>query len=559
MGKRSITLKYLLWTWSCSLLVLSVVFVFATRQSEQTVMGEAEERARKSLDLVKYLLVAQTPFPDTAAFSAWVDSVGPHLGFRLSYIVDGRVIADSEVRSAGVSDMEDHATRPEVLQALHGAFGQDVRSSHTLGRDMLYVAETFAGAPGLPAGILRLALPVSSLRGELFRLRETLLAVLALVFVAGGLGALGLARSMAGTLQEISGVVAAIGEGHYDRRIHLVPARDFLPLAGAINVLAERIGSHVREIEERRERQEAILEGMAEGVAILDASDRIVAGNRALRAMFPKLPELVGRAPLEIGMPLCVDRALAAFEPAAGRTQRIGRFELANGRVVEVMVASIAGGDSGAGRVVTFHDVTEVATMERIFRDFVIDASHNLRTPLTKVRGYAETAQEMLPAVATDADTAAGIAQALGVIVRAADTMKVVIDDLLAGGRDRFAAVKAAAPATDALAALKQALATSAPLLRAKDVTARLLDAPLGPLPVRVDYAPLVQTFTALLSQTPDTMPVAVTATVTDRVVEFRFQGPATMGLTLPDKLLAEGGGDVFFEGATRVVRLPRA
>jgi len=558
MGQRSITLKYLLWTWGFFLLVLSAVFVFSTRQAERTVMGEAEDRAKSALNLVRHLLSEKAPFPSEAALAAWVDELGRHMDFRLSYIVSGRVVADSGVGAPGLPEMDDHADRPEVREALAGRFGKDVRVSRTLGRDMLYVAEAYGGAGGVPPGIVRLALPASALRSELSRLRDTLLAVLALVFVAGGVAAYGLARNMAGSLREISGVVAAVGEGHFDRRIHIVPARDFMPLAEAVNALAARIGSHVREIEERRDRQEAILEGMAEGLAILDPAGRIVAGNRALRGMFPALSDIAGRTPLEVGMPLCVDRALDGFDGAAGQVQHIGRFELAGGRVVEVTVAAVADARGAGGRVATFHDVTEVATLDRIFRDFVIDASHNLRTPLTKVRGYAETARDMLPASPADGD-AATAGSALAVVIRAADDMKTVIDDLLAAARDRFAAAKAATPATDALAALRQALAGSSTLFRAKGVTARLVDAPAGGLAVRAGHEVLVRAFSAILAQTPDAVALAVTAALHGETVEIRFQGPASLGIELPDKELAEAGGEVFLDGATRVVRLPRA
>lgn len=558
MAKPSITLKYLLWTWGFFLLVLSLVFVFATRRAERSVMAEAEERARTSLDLAGHLLAVHAPFADEATLAAWADDLGPHLGFRLTYIVAGRVVADSEVGTSGVGEMEDHASRPEVRLARQTGFGQDVRQSHTLGRDMLYVAEVHAGSPGVPSGILRLALPVSSLRGEVARFRDTLLAVLALVFAAGGVAAWGLARRMTGTIREISGTVAAIGQGHFDRRIHIVWARDFAPLACAINALAERIGSHVREIEVRRERQEAILEGMAEGLAILDASGRIVAANRALRELFPRLPEPVGRTPLEVGMPLCVERALAEFEPGGGKSRHIGRFELQSGRVVEVTVAGVAGDEAGPGRVATFHDVTEAATMDRIFRDFVIDASHNLRTPLTKILGFAESARDTLDAGPCGERERAGAVQALATVVRAAGDMAGVINDLLAAARDRFARAKEAAPAVDALAALKQALAASGALLRAKGVTARIVTAPDGPLPVRQDYEALVRIFTSILSQTPDAASLAVTAGMAGESVEFRFQGPAAIGTELPAPGPA-GGGEVFLDGATRVVRLPRA
>ncbi|WP_300162218.1 histidine kinase dimerization/phospho-acceptor domain-containing protein [Solidesulfovibrio sp.] len=559
MPKRSITLQFLLWTWGFFLLVLICVFVFATGRAEKAVLAEAEERARTSLDLAGYLLSKEPGLDGRSALAAYADALGPHLGFRLTYIVDGKVVADSAVHAAGVPEMEDHAGRPEVRQALAGGFGQDVRKSQTLGRDMLYVARAWPGGEGVPAGVLRLAMPMSALGGELSRLRDAILAVLALVFVAGGVAAYGLARSTSRSLKEIAGVVAAVGRGHYDRRIHIVPARDFAPLAASINILAERIGGQVREIEERRARQEAVLESMAEGVAILDGVGRIVAANRALREMFPKLPEPVGRTPIEAGMPLCVERALTAFDPEAGPWERIGRFELANGRVVEVTAARLADEADPAARVATFHDVTEAASMDRIFRDFVIDVSHNLRTPLTKVRGFAETALDLLPPGGDEAGRGTNAAMALGAVIRAADDMKTLIEELLAAARERFAAARAATPGGDAVSALKQALMLSAPLLRAKGVVARLVAAPDGPLPVRAAYDDMVRAFCAILSQTPDAVSVGVTASREDGHAVLRFEGPANLDIALPTADLADGGGEACLDGASRVVRLPLA
>lgn len=556
MANRSIRLHFLLWTWGFFLLVLSGVFFFALGRADRAVLVEAEDRAKVSLDLVGFLLAREPGLGTEAGLAAFADVLGPHLGFRLTYIVDGRVVADSAVRAEGVAEMEDHGHRPEVLAALRDGFGQDVRRSHTLGRDMVYVARAYPGGNGVPAGILRLALPVSALGGELARFRNALLAVLALVFVAGGVAAYGLARSMSRSLAEIAAVVVAVGRGQYDKRIHIVPARDFAPLAGAINRLAERIGEHVREIEERRRRQEAIFESMAEGVAILDGDGRIAAGNRALRTMFPRLGERFGRSPVEVGMPLCVERALADFDPHAGPAQRIGRFELESGRIVEVTVAMLAGEAAQATRVVTFHDVTESASMDRIFRDFVIDASHNLRTPLTKVRGFAETAQDLLPSVAPGQPEAADPARPLAAVIRAADAMKAIIDDLLTAARERFAAARAAT-GSDAYGALKQAMLLSAPLLEAKGVTVRIGEAPEGPWPVRAEHEAMVRAFRAILTQTPDAVTVEVNALRKNGWLEVRFAGPANLDLTLPVDDLAPDHGEALLDGATRVIRLP--
>ncbi|EFL51492.1 putative PAS/PAC sensor protein [Solidesulfovibrio fructosivorans JJ]] len=568
MANRSIRLHFLLWTWGFFLLVLCGVFIFVTNQAERALVEEAEQRAKSSLDMVAFLLAREPGLKTETDLAHFADTLGTHLGLRFTYVVSGRVVADSAVRAEGVAAMEDHAGRPEVRQAEAGGIGKDVRKSRTLGRDMVYVAKAYAGGNGVPAGILRLALPVSALGGELSRFRDALLAVLALVFLAGGVAAFGLARGMSRSIGEIANVVAAVGQGHYDRRIHIVPARDFAPLAAAINVLAERIGDHVREIEEHRQRQEAVFESMAEGVVILDGQERIVAANRALREMFPKKADIVGRSPLEAGMPLCVERSLAAFDPEAGVAQRVGRFELQNTRVTEVTVAALPGDPDTAGRVVTFHDVTEAATMDRIFRDFVIDASHNLRTPLTKVRGFAETALTMLterpdgapenPPAPADGLDGTAMAKALSAVVRAADDMKAIIDDLLAAARDRYAAARAAA-ASDALSALKQAMATHAPLFRAKTVTARLETPPPGSFPVLAGHEAMVRAFGSLLSQTPNDVSLTVSVTREAGFVEVRFMGPANLDLVLPEAELAPYGGEAALNGAVRVVRLPLA
>jgi len=554
MAKRSITFTYLVWTWGFFLLISCVVFVFATRQAERAVVVEAEQRARTTLGFVRYLLRQRAPFAGPESLAATVDELGEHMGFRLTYIVGGRVLADSAVKPADVAEMENHGDRPEVRQALASGYGQDERQSHTLGRDMLYVAGTFAGAAGAPAGVVRLALPFSALRQELDRLRNVLLAVLGLVFVAGGLVAYGLARGMSGSLREISGVVAAIGQGEFDRRIHIVPARDFIPLAEAVNVLAERVGAHVREIEERRRRQEAILDGMAEGVAILDAQGRMLAVNRALVAMFPECDVLVGKTPIEAGMSLDIERWLTGAMPGPGGAGCSGRFALPGGRLAEVSVVPVAGaGEAGASRVVTFHDITEAAAMDGIFRDFVIDASHRLRTPLTKVRGYAETARDM---TAGDPQAAAS---ALDVIVRGAEEMQGVIDDLLAAARDRFSAAATSAPATDALAVLRQAMVAAGSLLRARGVTVRLVSFPEGAIPVPVGHALLTRVFGAILSHIPEGAAVAVSVTEDATGVAVCFEGPTAPGAVLSDAEAAAFGGSIGEDGAGRLVRIPRA
>ena len=101
MSRRSITFSHLLWTWGFFLLVLSGVFIFAADRAEQAALAEAEDRARRSLDLARYLLRSHPAFGSDAELAAYVDSLGPHLGFRLTYIVSGKVDIAGEEFGAG--------------------------------------------------------------------------------------------------------------------------------------------------------------------------------------------------------------------------------------------------------------------------------------------------------------------------------------------------------------------------------------------------------------------------------------------------------------------------
>ncbi len=358
--------------------VLSAAFVFATGRAERAVLAEAEARAKTSLDLVGFLLSREPGLDGEAGLAAFADALGAHLGFRLTYIVAGRVVADSTVHAAGLGEMEDHGDRPEVRLALRDGFGQDVRTSHTLGRDMVYVARAYPGGGGVPAGILRLALPVSPFPGSWRAFRDALLAVLALAFVAGGVAAFSWPGACPAPSRRSPGWSRPWARATTTGVS--ISWRPRFPSPGPGPSTAGRAHRRACPGDRGPPPPPGGRPGsMAEGVAC-STPGGIVAGNRALREMFPLLGDRLGRSPIEAGMPLCVERALAPSIPRPARPAHRPLRTAKNGRVVELTVAVLAGeGDRAEGSSRPRRH--RGGHMDRIFRDFVIDASHHLRTP----------------------------------------------------------------------------------------------------------------------------------------------------------------------------------
>jgi two-component system phosphate regulon sensor histidine kinase PhoR len=162
-------------------------------------------------------------------------------------------------------------------------------------------------------------------------------------------------------------------------------------LRGTLNRTAQRLERTMGALEQERNRSGAILASMAEGVAVMDAQERMVFCNQAFRRIFA-----LGTAPCE-GRPMVelvrepelltiVRRALAGTSPDAGELER-GTVHRQSFRVT---ASPLQAGDT-AGAALVLHDITDLRRLERVRRDFVANVSHEFKTPLTAIQGFAET------------------------------------------------------------------------------------------------------------------------------------------------------------------------
>jgi two-component system phosphate regulon sensor histidine kinase PhoR len=344
------------------------------------------------------------------------------LGVRLTVIAhDGRVLGES-TRSS--ESLENHADRPEIRAALAYGSGQSVRHSATVGARLLYAA--WRQTRGSEVRIVRTALPLTTVAENVGELRRLLLAGILVAALLGLLAALILSRGMLRRIQRLvafAGELAAGAPAPY-----LAPERsdDLGLLEEQLGHMARSVAATIAELRVERERLEAILRGMVEGVLVTDLAGRVVLMNVRARELLDVGAGLDGHVRPMIE--LVRDPALAevARELAGGATVVSRDVTLRGGRTLQVNGARLRSADGRAfGFVLVLHDITELRRLEVIRRDFVANVSHELRTPLTAIKGYAET---LLGSAGEDRETAHRF---LTVIDRHSERLGRLIDDLL--------------------------------------------------------------------------------------------------------------------------------
>jgi two-component system phosphate regulon sensor histidine kinase PhoR len=395
--------------------------------------AEALRQADRALHVQAALLrelVAPSPSGQVPADLAdRVRRLGAETGARLTVVAsDGVVLADSQ---ADPSTMDNHAARPEFVQAARDGLGRATRTSATVRSDMSYLVLR-VGTADRPQAFVRAAFPVSELRAELNRLR---LVVIAGAVVAASLGLVAstvLVRRMTSPLEEVLVAAGSYAAGDYRPQVTPEGSDDVAQIAGAFNRMTLDLRGQMATLTDERNRLQAILGAMVEGVVAVDSTQLVVHANRAAaRILGVDAGSTAGRRLWEVTrLRPILDAVAAALQSGAEARSEARALSQPQEVVVEVVVTPLrdAGGQV-SGAVVVLHDVTELRRLETVRRDFVANVSHELKTPLQAIQGLVET-------VLDDGAMDAGVRQRfLGRIGEQSARLSSLVRDLLALAR----------------------------------------------------------------------------------------------------------------------------
>jgi len=325
------------------------------------------------------------PFDGIEAIDALADRMAAGSDVRFTIVSEtGQVQGDSTLGPAEIAALDNHLHRPEIEAAAAGERGVARRYSATRSTEMLYLAVPFERGP--VRGFVRVSRPLDRVDRVVNRLR--------LYLVAGGLAALVTALALSAfashllsrTLRRLVARARELAAG--ERRSITVETRDeFGGLADSLNRLSAEIERNLRELASERDRLAALLESMEDGVLAIDRDSNVTLINTAAAAMLGVAQNPAGRLLLEVArVP-----ALSTLVEQGRREGQAGvEFELGSLRPRRILARASSLRTSG-GMVLLLHDVTELRRLETVRRDFVANASHELRTPVSVVLANAET------------------------------------------------------------------------------------------------------------------------------------------------------------------------
>ena len=436
-----------------ALLISNVVGILMFRNREM-------DAARNTLQELLVLMDAQSAITEPEALAQQFHAAAPDK--RLTIIdTDGTVLADTD---ADASTLEDHNSRPEVAQAEATGWGEAVRQSDTMGTSMLYVAKRFADGM-----IGRASMPLSSI--------DTLVMSGAWGFVIASVAAILLAFLLARrTANRIVSPLNSVGialQGVLDGKKTpglegLQADNELRPILRYIDKLMEQLGGYIQSITDERDKVSLILDCMDEGLILLDTEGKVLAINRAARTLFGFSEDEQDDGALLVTRSRRLREAIHDCQEKHSSIMLDVDALTEDARSLRMFVSPVSGRQyegQAVGTSILISDVTELKKAEGIRSEFTANVSHELKTPLTSIKGFTDMLSSGM--VTSPADQKRFITM-IGVEV---DRLIDLINDILKLSELESVAIDQTQERSDVLEAAKDTASLLEPSAKAAGVT----------------------------------------------------------------------------------------
>ena len=403
-----------------SILILAVLFPLQDYYLKQ-VESELVKNGRLISRLFKQDLLAKNYLP----IDQVVKEVGQEIATRITVInADGQILGETH---QAISQMENHADRPEFKTALQGQIGTAIRYSTTLESHNLYVALPFI-EQGEVKAVIRLAVPIMSIQETIALLRTGLFIGALIAFLIALFLSIYLAGTFTKPIEEITAKANKIAKGDLEQRIYNPAGYELALLGNSINHMTASLKEQINQINTSKQSLEAILTNMASGVIVINQKGQIENINPQAKNIFGIEAEDVEGRPYHqvIRNFSFLENIDEVFKKQILETVYF-ELSLSHPRelTVRIYATPIIYEDKIQRVVIVCHDITSLKQLEKLKTDFVANASHELRTPVASIKGFAET---LLVGALEDKDVAERF---IAIIHKEAERMSKLINDLL--------------------------------------------------------------------------------------------------------------------------------
>jgi two-component system phosphate regulon sensor histidine kinase PhoR len=318
-----------------------------------------------------------------------VEQIGRRIDTRITLLTkDGVVIADSEFSS---EKMDNHRYRPEIIAANKSEIGQSQRYSRTLQKPMLYVAVS-AIASDSNLGYIRTALSTERIDEEINYLRRVIIIAASITGLIALFIGYWLAMSFARPLRQMTLIANNYAHGRYHLRIPSHRRDEIGDLARSLNQMADISAQRFDIIKTERDQLSTILKSMTEGVITVTSEGLITHVNAAACRMLRTSSErCLGQLLKHIDRSKNLDQAFMQCQQqqsSVEQTIQLDGYTFARHYRLHVTLLKQS---HQAGAILVLQDITDVQRIDKMRADFVANASHELKTPITAIRGFAET------------------------------------------------------------------------------------------------------------------------------------------------------------------------
>ncbi len=320
------------------------------------------------------------------ALDSLIKILGRKSGTRLTIILpDGTVVADSRTDPL---KMENHADRPEIIDAIKSGKGQSIRFSYTLNEQMLYEAIAVK-EKGKIIAVSRNSMPITYLNNLYYDIIGNIIIFTAVVFIISLLILYFFSRNFSNNIKELVTTTNRIAQGDFNSKVYLNTKDELSVLAQNLNDMSDKLKENFEEINEQKKEISSIIKSIRDAIVVIDSNDRITFYNKNFKRYFNLKDKDIGESYywellLSTGLQKLIKKIQSSKKNKSAEIEIGGKYYLASGS------RNVVNNDI----IIIFYDITEYKQLEQVKKDFISNVSHELKTPLTAIKGFVETLQE---------------------------------------------------------------------------------------------------------------------------------------------------------------------